>query len=34
MTREFRDLSGLTPAALRKARFSDLPGIPAAALSN
>jgi AraC-like DNA-binding protein len=34
MTREFRDLSGLTPAALRKARFSDLPGIPAAALPN
>jgi AraC-like DNA-binding protein len=34
MTREFRDLSGLTPAALRKARFSDLPGIPAAALAD
>jgi hypothetical protein len=34
MTREFRDLSGLTPAALRKARFNDLPGIPAAALAD
>jgi AraC-like DNA-binding protein len=34
MTREFRDLSGLTPAALRAARFSGLPGIPAAALAN
>jgi AraC-like DNA-binding protein len=34
MTREFRDLSGLTPATLRKARFSDLPGIPAAALAD
>jgi AraC-like DNA-binding protein len=34
MTREFRDLSGLTPALLRKARFSDLPGIPAAALAD
>jgi len=34
MTREFRDLSGLTPAALRNARFGDLPGIPAAALAN
>ena len=34
MTREFRDFSGLTPAVLRKARFSDLPGIPAAALPN
>lgn len=33
MTREFRALSGLTPAALREARFSDLPGIPAAALA-
>jgi transcriptional regulator GlxA family with amidase domain len=32
MTREFHELSGLTPAALRDARFSDLPGIPAAAL--
>jgi AraC-like DNA-binding protein len=34
MTREFRDLSGLTPAALRNARFSNLPGIPAAALAS
>jgi AraC-like DNA-binding protein len=34
MTREFRDLAGLTPATLRKARFSDLPGIPAAALAD
>jgi AraC-like DNA-binding protein len=34
MTREFRDLSGLTPAALREARFTDLPGIAAAALAN
>jgi transcriptional regulator GlxA family with amidase domain len=34
MTREFRDLSGLTPTALRAARFSGLPGIPAAALAH
>jgi AraC-like DNA-binding protein len=34
MTREFRDLAGVTPAALREARFSDLPGVPAAALAN
>jgi AraC-like DNA-binding protein len=34
MTREFREFSGLTPSVLRSARFSDLPGIPAAALLN
>jgi AraC-like DNA-binding protein len=34
MTREFQSLAGLTPGVLRMARFSDLPGIPAAALLN
>jgi AraC-like DNA-binding protein len=32
MTREFREFSGLTPNALRAARFEHLPGIPASAL--
>lgn len=34
MTREFREFSGLSPNALRSARFENLPGIPAAALLN
>jgi transcriptional regulator GlxA family with amidase domain len=34
MTREFQIFSGLTPGILRTARFSDLPGIPAAVLES
>ena len=32
MTREFQTFAGVTPGALRAARFKDLPGIPAAVL--
>jgi AraC-like DNA-binding protein len=34
MTREFQAFSGVTPGVLRRARFDDLPGIPAAVLLN
>lgn len=34
MTREFQTFAGLSPTILRKARFSDLPGIPATALGS
>jgi transcriptional regulator GlxA family with amidase domain len=34
MTREFQTFAGLTPSVLRTAHFDNLPGIPAAALSN
>ena len=32
LTREFRELGSCTPAAYRKVRFSDLPGLPAEAI--
>jgi AraC-like DNA-binding protein len=34
MTREFGVFAGASPAALRRARFADLPGIPATVLSD
>jgi AraC-like DNA-binding protein len=34
MSREFRTFSGVSPGALRTARFDHLPGIPAAVLLN
>jgi AraC-like DNA-binding protein len=34
MTREFQTSCGATPSVLRKARFDDLAGIPAAVLLN